>query len=297
MKPPIQLLQERDFGQKINATFEFLGQNFKPLMTAILYIAGPPALIGGIFAGVYQSNMLSMLGRTPTDVTNPFSSLAAVFSVSYLLFILFVVVASLATSLSVYGYVLEYDKRGGSTPTITPTDVWERVKANLGDYVVTSIILFFVLIVATLLLIIPGIYLSVCFSLIFIVIMRENLSFEAAYKRCLYLIQDKWWSTFGLIVVVSIIQSIIGYIFQIPTLIFTVLKAMQVLENSSYNTIFASISGIVGTLGQILTSVLLNLAIVFQYYNLVERRDGAGIIGAIQSIGNAEAPRTEQRED
>lgn len=42
---PIKYHQLRDFSEKINVTFLFIKQNFKSLAKALIYIAGPPALM------------------------------------------------------------------------------------------------------------------------------------------------------------------------------------------------------------------------------------------------------------
>jgi hypothetical protein len=295
MKPPIKLLQERDFGQKINTTFEFVIQNLRPLLTALLYIAGPAALVAGIFNGVYQSNIFSSLGRGDGGALGALAGLNQTFTTSYFLFIIFLLISSVVASLTVYHYILIYEERGGAIPTITPTEVWEKVKESIFKYLGFSVALFAMLIISVFFLILPAIYLGVVFSLIYIVALRENLSLGDAIRRCFYLITDKWWSTFGLIFIVSIIQGIIGYVFQIPTAIFAALKALQVLDAGS--TVVGAIAGVIGTVGQVLSSCLLNTAIALQYYNLVERRDGTGILDSIDAIGLAETPKIDRREE
>ncbi len=291
MKPPIQLLQERDFGQKINTTFEFIGQNLKPLLTAILYIAGPAAIIAGIYGGLYQSNVLNLGPKL--DSSSPFNgALDQVFTPTYFLLGLFSVVASLLASLTVYAYVLKYEDQGGPTPTITPTDIWDIVKANILSYSGYTLLLFILIIIGLLLLVIPGIYFAVIWSIIFMVMLRENVSFGTAITRCSYLVKDKWWSTFGLIVIMGIVQSIVGIVFQTPTFILSILKALKIYDGDSQ--ILIVISGIIATLGATLTSCLINLAVVFQYYNLVEKKDGVGMLSAIDNIGKNNTVRGEE---
>ncbi|WP_332368767.1 hypothetical protein [Spirosoma telluris] len=69
----IQLFQQRDFGDKINVTFQYITQNFRSLSLALLYIVGPVALLAGIASGVFQSNMLDLGNRakngTLTQIT------------------------------------------------------------------------------------------------------------------------------------------------------------------------------------------------------------------------------------
>lgn len=296
MKPPIKLLQERDFGQKVNVTFEFVIQNLKPLVVALLCIAGPAALLAGIFNGIYQSNIFSTSGKNGTQsALSAIAGLNNVFTIPYFLFIVFLLASSVVASLTVYSYILIYEEQGGNTPTIAPAQIWERVKGNLLKYLGFTVALIALLIVAAIFLVIPAIYLGVVFSLIFIVALRENLGFGDSMRRCFYLITDKWWSTFGLLIIVSIIQSIIGYVFQIPTGVFMLLKALKILDAGS--TVVGAVAGVIGTVGQVVSSCLLNTAVVFQYYNLVERREGSGIVGAIEAIGNAETPKIDRREE
>src|SRR5690349_2406072 len=47
----IEFAKTRDFSNKMNATFEFVKQNFKSLGRAMLYIVGPPALIASLLIG------------------------------------------------------------------------------------------------------------------------------------------------------------------------------------------------------------------------------------------------------
>jgi MFS family permease len=293
MKPPIQLQQERDFGQKINVTFEFIIQNFKPLMLSLLYIAGPPALIGGFFMGAYQSNMLSLqqqiLGSDDVD-----SSLSSIYSMgsSMLLLFIFLGAAGLAATLVVNAYLIEYEK---GNREITPEIMWNRVKEHIGKGVGFSIVMVAAVIVATMFFLLPGIYVGVTLSLMYMVMMRENLGLEATFRRCFYLINDKWWSTFGLLMIMGIISGIIGYVFQIPTMIVTFSSILQI--GDGINTFWTTVGGVIGTVGSVLVRSLVLVAIGFQYYNLVERRDGSGILGAIEDIGKNDTPRIDRREE
>jgi hypothetical protein len=63
------------------------------------------------------------------------------------------------------------------------------------------------------------------------------------------------------------------------------------------NDIWMTISGVIATVGSVLVRSLVLVAVVFQYYNLVERREGSGIISAIDNIGKPDSPRTNQREE
>ncbi|MCU0341291.1 MAG: hypothetical protein MUE30_15535 [Spirosomaceae bacterium] len=295
MKAPIVLLQERDFGQKINATFQFVIDNFKPLMLSLLYIAGPPALIGGFFMSSYQSGILGIqqevLGGGSTDLA--FSGMYSMFT-SILFLFLFLGIAGLAATLVVNAYLLEYEE---GNRAITPETVWNRMKSYILTSLGYSIVMVLFVGVAALFFILPGIYVSVCLSLMYMVLMRENLDMGDTFRRCFYLIKDKWWSTFGLLVIVGFISGIIGYIFQIPTMAVMISSLLQGKGAEAPSEVWNVISGVIATVGSILVRSLVLVAIGFQYYNLVERRDGAGIINAIEDLGKTEEAREDKREE
>ena len=288
MKPPVILLQERDFGQKINATFDFIVQNFKPLILAVLYIAGPPALIGGFFMGSYQSGILGLIKQSrETQLDGLMSTFTSVG-----LLALFLGIAGIAATLAVNAYMLEYEDGNRS---ITPEMVWNRMKGYILRSIGYSIAMFFLAMIGFVFFVIPGLYLAIALSLMYMVMMRENLDLGDTFRRCFYLIKDKWWSTFGLIFIMGIVSGIIGYIFQIPTMIVTLSSVLQI--GDGMNEIWSTVGGVIATVGSVLVRTLVLVAIAFQYYNLVERREGAGILGAIDNIGKTDTPRTDLREE
>jgi len=291
MKPPIILLQQRDFGQKINASFEFVVQNFKPLVVCLLYIAGPLALVGGFFMGSYQSGILQLQKGVLESGSSSFDGMYEMMGTIFLL-TFFLILANIVSSLVVGAYFLEYEE---GNRNITPEAVWNRLKGYIGRALVYNFALGIAIFIGIVFFVLPGIYLAITLSLMTMVLMRENLDLGDTFRRCFYLIKDKWWSTFGLLIVMGIASSIIGYAFQIPALVLTMLSAFQVKLGST--EVLMTISGVISTVGSGLVRSLVLVAVGFQYYNLVERRDGAGILHAIDNIGKTDTPRTDLREE
>ena len=58
---PADFWQQRDFGKKISATFEFIGAHWRPLGQVLLYLVVPVALVQGILNMVLQSQLLGTL--------------------------------------------------------------------------------------------------------------------------------------------------------------------------------------------------------------------------------------------
>ena len=290
MKPPVELQQERDFSQKINATFDFVIQNFKPLLRAVVFIAGPGALVAGFFGGLYQSNMLTVKDTLSGE---PFGGLSKMLGMDYLLMVLFSVLSYLLAGCTVYAYVVEYEI--DPQREISTEQVWARVQQSLLSYAGALMLGFVLLVGGSILLVIPAIYWMVVYSLVFFIVMRENIAPFDAIKRAFYLIKNKWWAHFGLILIMGIIQSIFNVVFQAPSLIATFLKTLGVVSGDLQFTLIATT--MLSTVGSACVNTLGWVAIAFQYYNFVEQKEGSGMLAAINAIGQKQTPAPNQGEE
>jgi len=289
----IQLFQQRDFGNKINATFQYVSQNLRSFGLALLYIVGPVAVVAGIASGVMQSNLLRLsTNAVRTQPDNPmaaFQILSQFASPSFWLAMLFGLLANVAVVLTTYAHMKVYERT--KDPTISVTDVWAEVQPAIGRGIVISLLGSIITGGAMLFLVIPGIYVAVVLSLALAVTSFEGTDFGRTWERCFKLIRDKWWSTFGLIVVMAIIVGIVGMIFAIPTALVGFFIGAKMLPDVS--TVWLVIGNVVALVGRALLNAVLYLAIGFQYTNLVERQEGRGINSAIDSIGTPTQPRTQ----
>ena len=289
----IQLFQQRDFGDKINATFQYVSQNFRSLGLALLYIVGPVALVAGIASGVMQSDMLKLMGEsTGTQANNPLAALEALrqfTSPTFWLATLFSLLANVAVVLTTYAHMKVYERT--KTNAISVADVWAEVQPIVGRAIVISLLVSVITGVAMLFLIIPGIYVAVVLSLALAVTVFEGTDFGGTWDRCFKLIRDKWWSTFGLIIVMAIIVMIVGLVFAIPTAIIAFFIGAKMLPDAS--TVWLVLGNVVALVGRTLLNAVVYTAIGFQYTNLVERQEGRGLISAVDSIGAPTQPRTQ----
>ncbi|HLL97204.1 MAG TPA: hypothetical protein VK404_19680 [Spirosoma sp.] len=287
----IQLFQQRDFGDKINATFQYVSQNFRSLGLALLYIVGPVAVLAGIASGVMQSNLLRLTtnaARTQPD--NPlaaFQILSQFASPSFWLAMLFGLLANVVVVLVTYAHMKVYERQKGRDVLVA--DVWTEVQPAIGRAVIISLLGSIITAVGMVFLLIPGIYVAVVLSLALAVTLFEGTSFGDTWERCFKLIRDKWWSTFGLIVVMAIIVGIVGMIFAVPTAIIAFFVSAKMLPDVS--TAWLVVANVIALVGRTMLNAVLYLAIGFQYTNLVERQEGRGLISAIDSIGTPSQPR------
>jgi hypothetical protein len=293
MNRPIQLQKERDFSEKLNISFQFFTQNAKPLLTALLYIVGPVAMIAGIAMGFGQDSLMDLTSNPEKIVEmsrdDPFAIYKSMLTGTYVLGIFCYGIAYLFLYLVVCSYMDIYAD-SGAKQEITVDMIWEKVKENLLMSIGLQISVLFVVLLGALLLIIPGIYLGIALSIVFMIFIREKLSISDCIRRALYLVKDKWWSTFGLLFVMSFIVGIASMIFGLPA---AVLQIMGLVNKMSYSTILTIIATIISTVGGLLFTSLTIIAVNFQYFNLVERKEGTGLLNAIDNIGKNEIVSTE----
>ncbi len=272
----IEFQRYRDFGQIINATFEFLRENFKQLAKAVIYLVGPFVLLTGIFGGLYQKDLFSF--------TSTVKSLSE-FGIAFGLYIFFAILTSLVLESTIYSYILLYLKRQDDIP-IEVDEVWLMVKSKTLKILLFSIGYGLVTVFATILLIIPGIYVSVSLMIIFIVGLNEDKGFFDSMSRSFYLVKNKWWFTFGLLIVLSLIQGFLGFLFQIPQYIAMFVVAFNSAEGngtSSTTEIIFIVTTIISSLNFIFYSISF-IGIAFHYFSLVEQKEAKGLLDKIDSI-------------
>ncbi|QCR22686.1 hypothetical protein [Pontibacter sp. SGAir0037] len=282
-KQIINFREERELGQNINATFSFIRQNFKLLCKCILFFAAPFALLSGIFNGLYQSRLYQVLGDDrPYSTYGEYTFFNQVTSLNYLVSIFFSVVSFVMMGLAVYCYMLEYMDNEGEATT---EGVWARFKANAIPLLYATIGAVIITTIGLLLLVIPGIYAAVTLSVFMMVLLREEIGFIEGLERCLYLIKGNWWSTFFLLFVIGLIQGIINVVPAIPAFILPFLGALELpgSTNTLISIILVSISSV---LGIFIYSISI-IAAAFQYFHLVEVRDGIGLMEQVALIGQS----------
>jgi len=288
----MKLYQKRDFGEKINATFTFLRDNFVPLGKSLLYIAGPAVLLVGIFNALSASNLFFNDGDvSPEEVLTSAGGIGIAGLLALLTVPLVIGV--------VYGYMSLYFEKD-NLEEIQVGDVWEKVKENYLSILLSSIVTSVLVVIGFIFLIIPGFILLTAFSLIFVLLVKERISFGEAFSRCFKLVSDHYLSTLGLLLVMIILQSIVTSAFNLPLIIFTGAGAFLSasgdldMENSSalVQALFI-IFQVISTLGSQFMYAITLVAIAFQYGNLVEKKESAGLMEEVATIGQEKNHDTE----
>jgi len=314
MSTTISLRKVRDFGDNINATFRFIGQNFKGLYGAIIRTTGLFMLV--------QIAAFIVIGRqfTSGNLLDSFGDFnpaqGAVFFIMLFVLIITSIIFYVLYQGVVYEYMLQYDEKGkenvktSEVARATFQKFWTDLASNLAFIGGMLAILlpfgllaiFFVaafeevgavFIVLMFFALIPiFLYLSVRWY--FIIIARHedaNLSVLDGFKRSAKMVKGYWWPTFGLIFVIGIIQGFASNLITIPVQLVMTFLATSGMQTSGYqedNLTYMLLAVIVPLGLQFFVSyffqVLQMVAIGLQYFNLVERKEGKDLIAKIEEV-------------
>ncbi len=305
----IEFRKPRDFGEKFNATFEFLRLEFKPLFKGILYVAGPFIAIAGILDAYYQKYSLSLLDFTSDNPVEFFTrdlgiSAAGLFISSVLAYILTFAVVS--------EYVKIYMDTGNKSVDINP--LRRAVRKNLlhyfgsaFGYFILIVLVFFVtgtllVGIVTLDILLLNIFvflgfflliflITILFYITFISYNLENPDFLGAGLRSLRLLKGNWMSTLGLLIVAWIFVTIANIIFTLPNAILTMVGIFHRIDDndavqlSFFEELAYGFTSFIASAGGYFLTVILMLILIFQYFNLVEKLDATGLIQRIEEMG------------
>lgn len=279
----------------MNATVEFLRENMGRLFLNLLFIAGPLALLLSTLFGNVMGSFLDMSQiQDPGEMGNVFSLLGG----NYFLMML---ISWMAVSMIVtitYTYIVLYNE--GAAKRTPITDVLKLALKKYGGILLLGILVTIVTVFGMLFFVIPGIFLGVTLSLAYPIYMFEDLSVGEAFSRSFKLIKEKWWSTFGLLIIASLMAYVVQMVFSVPMMVvyfssfFDIAEDMQnnpedvsgVFEvfSSGYTTVAMTISMI----GTYLTYSIPLIALGYQYANLVERSEGRGLMTEIEDFDKEE---------
>ena len=294
--------QRRDFGQKFSATFDFIAAHWRGLGRCLLYLVLPAALLQAVVAGLLQQQTLTGIfsstargGRNATAQQIAMMNQMVSTPLYWVSIALGIAFASLLV-LTVYGYVKLCLRPYPSPEPIMPRDVWQVIKQEFIGTFFSYLGLAVIVGIGFFLLAIPGIYLFVALMPFFIIKVVEGKGFGATLSRSLSLTKGKWWSTFGLLVITVLVLFVV--LFVIGS--FSGLLTMGLLRGGwkpaesgaggrAIQILFIALAAI-GSMLNLLFYPPMLLAIAFQYFNLVERRDGTGLHQLVSQIGQAPAP-------
>ena len=274
----IILRKKRYFGDLISDSFNYLRHHFKPLFRILLSVAIPVILLGSIFIGLFYSNIFQGMNmydpaQTPDNLVQFFFG-----------FLIYGVGAVL-----LHGSVVEYMRVSLKKPKneIVFNEVVAGVKKNFGKYLVSSIIMFSLILAGAFLCFIPAIWLSVVFSLYFFIISIEQKDVGESFSRCFSLMKNFWWRSFGLFILMSIIQTFLVYAVSMPISLLSFFIGFSSSDISEVSRSTGNIMAFTTPITMVISALAYSLSSIaagINYFSIVEEKEEVGLKEKIESI-------------
>lgn len=283
----INFRKVRTFDEVLRTVFIFLRINLKPLFKSLIIICGPFFLGIGIVGGLFYGELLPMMLQFPRGPRNPSDLPSATFALYYFLMMIFLM-GGVTMLITVVNAFISLYVDNGQAPTTD--DVWKKTKSNILPMIGAGFLYMILSGIASFFFFIPGIYVSVALSILFIMRMQENIGLFEAISRSFSLIKGFWWQTAGILFILYILVTLISYAFAIPMGI--IIAALATLSTPSsmfsFMPIVLPIISIIFIAPSLVLYALFPIAQALQYYNLVERKEAAGLREKIEGLQSPE---------
>jgi len=286
----LEFKKVRDFGETVNDTFQFIKQNFKPLLKVFFYLCGFFLLATMISTIMQQISMQKIL--TSPSGNSPWKMYRSFFSWQYLVTILFSLANYTAVTVTVLSFISIYIQKGNVAPVVE--EVWAYFKYYYFRVLAGTLLLSVFMILCLIPCGIPFVYVFPAMSLFFPIMIFENATISYSFSRAFKLVSNNWGLTAGCIFIIWVITYASISFASLPAIILSVVGAFTSGAKGLSNTVI-----IITTVIQSLCQVFLILPIVgasLCYYNLVERHENTGLLGRINQMGETKETANDTEE-
>jgi hypothetical protein len=284
----------RQLSELLDELFRLYRRHFS-LIVGVALLVALPGLVWSLATGVYRLNSTSYTNlftttgtSTPTFNSQQLSNLAGTLllgGLGALILLPFSVGA-------VYRAVTDVALGRPATVGVVLRETLARYWPLLG-LIGLGILLFIGWIIAEaigfVLLFIPGlavfcaaVYLTVRWSLVVAAMMAEDVGPIRGLGRSWSLVSGSWWRTFGILLIVGILQSIISYALLILFTLFA-----DIFSTGDFRSALVSVGS---TLLSALVSPITTIAVVLLYFDLRVRKEGLDLDQLAQQTSPGPAP-------
>jgi hypothetical protein len=286
MKKVFIFRKVRDFGSVMNHSFDFIKAEYRRLGKALLIYVLPFFILTGILLVLIQISMVKNLEDSIQPGANVFQSFTwKKMGFSYLLQLLNFTVLSTV----IFSFIDLYLKKNAEFEV---ADLKASFLKLGGKLLIVNIVVGLIAIIASVFLLIPGIYLGVVFSLVAPIVVFEDAGLGQALSRSFEVIKGNWWKTFGILFIGGVIVYIFSIILGIPLIISTAAKSFHAISSHTQPQIFSPGYIIASTIISMIQTFAWSLVIIFisiQYFSLVEEKERPTLQAKIDRLNEEHA--------
>ena len=306
----INLYASRSIGETLSATFDFVTQNFVPLIKFLSAFLLPVSALMGLS---YQS-MFSSFAHIDNlnDETEQILSVV----MSYLPVLLLCLIGALLTVAVTYTLMQKYQQRDNLLKGLTLSEIKPLLKHNLWRVLkmlllltLIGIVAFVVLVlVATMIMSIGSKFEAFLFLLYMAMlaialplglvlpmcVFEPELSLFSCVKKALRLGFKTWGTLFVVMLVITMLVQIVSFILMIPFLFTTMTTMFFEIDSSQYASlaytssawfsVLTFASSLLFCFGLLLMSALSFVAFAFCYGRAADKVEGVSVKNAVQNF-------------
>lgn len=305
-KPKIAMYAKRSFGDKLTATFDFIKENWKPLLKFTTYLILPLCLVQALSLNYIMGGVSDMAKLTnATTALDGFAAMGEMFFVQYAAYMLLYMIGTILLASLIYALIRTYNEReerleGITLGALKPL-LFHNIKRLLLMTIACVALVLVVLVVVgvmvgaspfTLILTIPFlIAFSVPLALFAPIYLFEHITLIDAFKKTFRLGFATWGGIFVISFVMSLISSVLQGVTMMPWYIATMVKVLFAMSDTgSAATVSVGYSfilylfGIIQVFGIYLSMIFTHIGLVYQYGHASEVVDSVTVENDIDNF-------------
>lgn len=277
----IQFKQKRELGEIINATFKFIRENYKTLFKYLVSLVGPSFILLVAALSYYTYSV-------PANIFQSMDFSSGDFIIAFFVLALTLLIYYSYLYATIYHYIKSYMKHDGETDE---TEIRAGVKNDFGRLLILFLVSAILMFAGFILFVIPGIYLFVPLSIVSAIMIFKQTNLTDTISYAFTLIKDNWWMTFITLIVTGLLVYIIGLVFQIPLIVYTLVKMITMVqegsaaEMASYSDWVLIVLQVLASLIQYILYSISVIVIAFIYFSLNEEKNLTGTFEQIDNLG------------
>ena len=238
----------------------------------------PFVLAGLILQAVLIDEGLSLLVESSSSSSGGGYLQSFLWTNLWLLLLLYWVMLETLSYLRVYQD--KYDRSDGSR--ITFKEVWPVMVRNMAKVFFWSFLYLLLVVVGTLFLLIPGIFLGVALLFVPYGMVLKDQPWRGG-KFSFTFIMGEWWSTFVFYILLVLVVKVVSSLLSLPSFILIFTNAFTGEEAGSYWLMFTML---LASLGENLLKVVLFVGLGFKFFSILESREHTELLRKIETLGD-----------
>ena len=306
----INLYASRSIGETLSATFDFVTQNFVPLIKFLSAFLLPVSALMGLS---YQS-MFSSFAHI--DYLKDETELILSVVMSYLPVLLLCLIGALLTVAVTYTLMQKYQQRDNLLKGLTLSEIKPLLKHNLWRVfkmllllTLIGIVAFVVLVLVAMMIMSIGSKFEAFLFLLYMAMLaialplglalplcvfEPELGLFSCVKKALRLGFKTWGTLFVVMLVITMLVQIVSFILMIPFLFTTMTTMFFEIDSSQYASlaytssawfsVLTFASSLLFCFGLLLMSALSFVAFAFCYGRAADKVEGVSVKNAVQNF-------------